>query len=279
MSKLPFPYQKLTDDPEMEDDIRWWVHCPFHEGDNTASMCINKNNPYKLHYKCFACQAYGSPQQFAQKMKLNPNFINEDIKQEKIEKPKIDWKSRLKTKIRGTTIEGYFANNMGVSEKTLQKFNLAVNEVGLTHRLLIPMYQGKDIVGIQEQWVDKKNKRVKKSQKHSSMGWFVPQLNWDTRKPLYILEGFSDTATIIDMGLQAIGRYNAKAKIKPLDGTELFSSKIIISDNNDVGKEGSEALKKKLQGASVLLLPPEYEDIRQMYRWLGRKETKKYLEA
>jgi len=277
MSKLPFPYENLVADNEKETDKHWFVHCCFHAGDEGASMCINKTNPYKLNFKCFACGKYGSPKQFAKEMKLNPNFISEYVMEKDIKKPKICWEDRLKHKIAGFHPELILAENIGVGQKALRKFNIAINKANSHY--LIPMYQGVEICGIQEQWIEK-NERIKKSQRYSHQGWFVPDLDWDTKKPIYICEGFSDTTVLVDMGFQAIGRYNA-AVIKPLVGIKDWEKVIIISDNDKVGLDGSKKLQSQLLSAIVAVPARDdhhYKDVRDMYLTLGSKKVKRWLE-
>lgn len=270
MTKVPFPYHKL--ELKNTTDKHYWVSCPFHTGDNEASMCINIDEPYKLYFKCFGCGAYGSPKQFAKKMKLNPNGVGESTKKE-IKKPTINWDKRLKDKIKGSFSEIILAKGIGVKKETLQNFQVAFDKN--SGHYLIPMFQNKGICGIQEQWFKDDGIRKKKTQRYSQHGWFFPQFTWDITQPLYIAEGFSDTTVLLDMNLQTIGRYNALAQ-KLLSGIVNFDQVIIVSDNDDVGKGGSYSLSDKIPHSKVIMVN-EYKDIREMYLAEGTEKTKRFL--
>ena len=98
-----------------------------------------------------------------------------------------------------------------------------------------------EIIGITRRWPDGTKGMVKGSQ----VGIYIPRLNWDNLETLFICEGASDTATVIDMGLKAIGRVSCQTgrdhvikwcvQKKP-------SQIVIVADNDSAGITGAKIL-------------------------------------
>jgi len=121
--------------------------------------------------------------------------------------------------------------------------------------------------------------------KHSKHGVFKPGIKFNLEEPLFICEGFSDTAVMVDMGFQAIGKYNALHKLnkKIIDQIKRFKRVFIISDNDECGRKGTWELAGKLQPGGNLevvkgIYPlPSVKDIREMYLKEGKGETKTWI--
>jgi len=103
--------------------------------------------------------------------------------------------------------------------------------------------------------------------------------------PLVITEGFSDTATVCDMGLMAIGKPSAESGNKMLLPLVKDHDVIIIGDNDaGAGKSGRDGTFHVLKSACrsiVRVMPPaKYKDIRQwrMSTNLSKEEFLKWVE-
>ena len=97
-------------------------------------------------------------------------------------------------------------------------------------------------------------------------------MKFDFKEPLFINEGFSDTTVMIDMGFQAIGKYNDLHKLdnRLIGLIKCFKHVIIVSDANDSGIRGAEELHKRLPNAEVILPEKSYKDIREQYLGEGK---------
>ncbi len=299
---LPFPYKQLTsqldDHHSSIDRDRWWVRCCFHKED-TASMCINKGGRWPWHYYCFACGAKGSPEKFAELTKQNPELVNFPIQEnEPKQEIKYDWENVLEEMLPYQSLNdsvGFaeLANHFGLRFETQEKFQIGYGEYHSIKNWFIPMFDSKgNICGLQQHyWKD--DKHIKKCVKYSKHGIFKPNIKFDRSKPLFICEGFSDTAVMIEMGFQAIGRYNALHKLDKdtLKQIKKFSKVYIVADNDDVGIEGASYIKSSiigLGGHTEIIFPrswntdfttPQYKDIREQYLQEGKEITKMWIES
>ncbi len=272
----PYPYEKLevTD----ENDKHWMVLCPFHN-DTTPSMTINKGGKFPLWYRCWACGANGSPKKFAILTKQNPHLI-EYVKKGEVKRPTIDWKKRLVGQCCWPIIEE-LAHFFKLEALTIGKFEIGY--YGTVYKnyttFLVPMF-GSDagICGIQEHWWAG-DKHIKKCQKYSKHGIFKPNLKWDKTKPLFIAEGFTDTATLVELGFQAIGRYNALHLLnkKFIDHISQFTKVYIVSDNDEIGRSGAKKLWEKIDPSTIIYPKEGFKDIREMYIREGYEKTHAWI--
>lgn len=210
------------------------------------------------------CQ--GSPKQYAKAFKMNPD----QIKYVPIKKEKpvvIDWEKRMRWED-SKIVRDEFAKYLGISPQTLVKFRLGYYQ----GKFLVPLFDtaGK-ISGIQEHWWEK-DKHIKKLQVHSKHGIFIPEIKFDIERPIIVNEGFSDTACSVEMGFQAIGKYNALFKMdkKTIDGLKKFKCVLIVSDNDDVGRQGAGELWEQLPNAEILVPPNPFDDERKWMMEVGR---------
>jgi len=281
---IPFPYQKLlgnyNEAKSKASSAHWWFYCPFHSGDNEASFSVNKGGRWPLYYRCWACGVNGSPEKYAEENTQNPKLIKIPEVVEEKKKVEVDWEDALQ--VGGTkTVHLKVAPLFGIDTNTMLKFDYGY----FNNNLLVPMYnQDGKICGIQEHFW-KGGKHIKKCMKYSKHGVFKPNIKFDFKEPLFICEGFSDTAVMIDMGFQAIGKYNALHKLnkKIIDQIKRFKRVFIISDNDECGRKGTWELAGKLQPGGNLevvkgIYPlPSVKDIREMYLKEGKGETKTWI--
>ena len=108
--------------------------------------------------------------------------------------------------------------------------------------------------------------------KGSKQGLFIPT-GLDDSKALFICEGPTDTAAMLDMGFNAIGRPSCLGGRDLI--IELLSSRankdvVIMSDQDDAGEDGARRLAQSLHKLTTKLVicppPPGYKDVRAWYR-------------
>lgn len=142
-----------------------------------------------------------------------------------------------------------------------------------------PMRNGKnEIIGIQRQYPD----RTKKNVDGSSNGLFIPQIRFDPGIPVYICEGCSDTATVLDLGFQSIGRPNSSyGNDFVVEWIELNSihSVYIVADNDETGIKGAKGLASDLGCMKPEIIIPQCKDVREMVEKIGNETTIKLLET
>lgn len=289
---VPYPYQSLN--LVSEDDRHWRFLCPFHK-ETEGSFTVNKTEPYRLFYRCWACNENGSAKTFAIKFlghdpalfdkQAPPCTLTMENVLEAV-RPKINWDS-----LRGCPLhhipaeEQRLAEAVGVSVETIRKFEIGWRD----YKFLIPMYDESGICGISTRehltfnGETRCNKRCVKGSKH---GWFAPAKPIYRRQfPTLITEGWSDTAVAIECGFQAMGRFNAAhIMMHPdWDGGKLY----IITDNDEAGITGSQKLQKLIGGKIISPCKyfnangtySNYKDIREFYLAVGKERCTKWLES
>lgn len=294
MIAVPYPYQSLKLVGETER--HWRFLCPFHK-ETEGSFTVNKTEPYKLWCRCWACGASLSPKSFAHSyLQHDSKVVDSQIPacRDAItilkERYKIDWKYKMPPaigQIKDCPQAKELADLVGVTSETINKFYIGFS--GCTGRYCIPMYDEGGICGIQERWYEG-YKCIKRCQRYSKHGWFVNQKRcFEPHTPIFFCEGWSDTAVMVEMGFNAIGRFNALHIGEgpfPLTTGKVF----IISDFDEIGIRGSQKLQKLIGGK--IIIPPEfvpkigfgvyptrshYKDIRNMFLNEGIGRTKQWI--
>jgi len=256
-----------------------YARCPFHK-DTNPSLCINripnKGKP-KGYYFCFGCGAFGeiTSQEVDELCKnININVVS-------VVKSDIDWDT---LHLEYWTKE-FFEDNK--ADKLAAKWNVhvfVINELGIGwdgHAHTIPMYDLDKIIGIQRQFTNGYKCMVN----GSNLGLIVP-MTMATGNVLFIPEGASDLACLLDMGYHGIARPNA------LVGKELvynwlkrynpvYDKIIIIGDNDDIGKQGAFELQKYIDSEytrSIVRVPEKGKDLREWISQCGKEYVKNYFE-
>jgi hypothetical protein len=142
-----------------------------------------------------------------------------------------------------------------------------------------PMRNGNnEIIGIQRRFSDGKKINVEGSR----LGLFIPQTVNNTGR-LFICEGASDTATMLDMGFFAIGRPNSSygddfVNIYIASGQQ-FDNIYIVADNDKsgVGLKGAKHLSLELKLDESHIIMPPYKDIREMFINVGTYDTTNWI--
>ncbi|MFC1792732.1 toprim domain-containing protein [Planctomycetota bacterium] len=165
------------------------------------------------------------------------------------------------------------AISLGVSEESLMR--LAVGWDGVAYTFPMSGSQG-HITGIRRRFPT----GFKCSVPDSRTGLFIPS-GFSADVPLVIVEGESDLAAALDLGLNAIGRPNCNSKVemtaKLARGREEV---VVISDNDAPGITGGEKLAEVLalycRIVKIVHPPDGIKDLRQ---WLRRGLTREQLNA
>ena len=252
--------------------------CPYHK-DTKPSLCINcvpnRGKP-KGYYYCFGCKAYGEiTSQEVDELSKNITPIATTVQASDIDFDMLhnEYFSREFTEDKGRLL----ATKWNVSPSVI--FELGIGWDGHSHT--IPMYDLDKIIGIQRQFTAGFKCMVPGSQ----LGLIVP-MTMSTGLTLFIPEGASDLACILDLGFHGIARPNA------LVGKELvynwlhrynpvYDLIVIMADNNDAGTIGACELRNHIDSEHTrtkVVYPGRYKDIRQMTQERGKEYVKDYLE-
>jgi len=251
-----------------EDDYTIIAYCPFHKDNNRPNLQINKVGKYAGMYRCWACGATGSISGI--------KFVKREIS-----KPvKIDWdkaarfyhsiaNNGFQNKVYGDLMRLWSLR----SKNTLSRMYVGWDGKAWTFPLKDNLF---NTIGIQRILPDGR----KRTFKHSRMGLLLP-LHTRWYKPLYICEGVSDTATALDIGLNAIGKVCAGS------GDDLIEDLLpdyldvsIMADNDNAGIVAAEKLKTRLTNSTrcvTIIIPEEGNDLREFVELKGQDYVKHYL--
>jgi DNA primase len=121
--------------------------------------------------------------------------------------------------------------------------------------------------------------------KGSKQGLFIPR-GLDNRKVMFICEGPTDTAAMLDLGFNAVGRPSC------MGATDLICELVaghgavaIMADRDGPGMDGAERLAHSLRsivGRVFVMSPPEgYKDVRAWYCGgeLRKEDALEYIKA
>lgn len=252
--------------------------CPWHK-DTKPSLCINRvpnNSKPKGFWYCYGCAKHGeiTPQEVDE---LSKNII--PIQATK-QQPALGWDMLHN--------EYYLREFVEDKGKLLaEKWDVSptiISELGIgwdSHAHTIPMYELNKIIGIQRQFTAGYKCMVSGSQ----LGLIVPMTMYGG-SVLFMPEGASDLACLLDMGYHGIARPNA------LVGKELvynwlkrynpaYSLIVIVADNDEAGHRGSTELADYIdseRARTKIVIPGSYKDIRHMTQERGKEYVKDYLE-
>jgi 5S rRNA maturation endonuclease (ribonuclease M5) len=148
----------------------------------------------------------------------------------------------------------------------------------------IPAYNGyEEMNGIMRRWpkgeVDPITGKSKAWVPRSKNGLFIPKLkSWQGN--LFICEGWSDAAALVQMGFRAIARANCqtgKEEIKTLIQRKRELEQVcVVGDNDKVGETGAMSLARSLSNiiqVQKLDVPEKYKDMREWYQWGAHKQA------
>lgn len=147
------------------------------------------------------------------------------------------------------------AQILGVTPRSLLLLGLAKGE----NCWAFPMFdENRRIVGIKRRFPDNQ----KRSVRHSKLGVYFP-LNFNKEVTAVICEGESDTAAMLSLGLNAIGRASANSCEDILARLIGNQDAVIIADDDKDGIRFAYKLKAKLPNSCVIV--SRYGDARGWY--------------
>ena len=156
------------------------------------------------------------------------------------------------------------AADLGVSAKSLDI--LGIGYSSNKDAFAFPMTRhGKRFLGIRYRTKD----GSKFAQKGSKQGLFVPE-SFTLAKAVVICEGPTDTAAMLDLGFNAIGRPSCNGGDRLVKELIKGNPVAILADADEAGIFGARMLAKKLP-KSVVINPPNHKDARE---WVASGATK-----
>lgn len=167
------------------------------------------------------------------------------------------------------------AGMLGVSTESLDLLN--VGWFDKNQSWIFPMQRlGNRLIGIRLRPRTGKKFAVKGSKN----GLFIPN-NLPKKGVVYVCEGESDTAALITSGLPAVGRPSCNSGDRLLKELLKSNEVVVCADRDGAGRKGAESLTKYLNmhisGATMMLPPEKYKDMRDWLHGEGKKEV--YLTA
>lgn len=250
--------------------------CPKHY-DTKPSLCINRvpnRGKPKGYFYCFGCGYYGEITA-AEVDRLSKNIVPVRA----AEKPIIDFGVRHHEYFLREFRDGcgiYLARRWNVSPTVITE--LGIGWDGAAHT--IPMYDLDQLVGIQRQFTAGYKCMVSGSQ----LGLIVP-MTMATGNVLFITEGASDLACLLDMGYCGLGQpsclvgkklvYNWLKRYNPE-----YEKIGIISDADEPGIKGSKKLQDYLDSEHTrtkIIIPEKGKDLREWCKLSGKNVVQSVL--
>jgi hypothetical protein len=242
-------------------------------------LCINRvpnNGKPKGYFYCFGCGYYGEITA-AEVDKLSKNIVPI---QYVTEKSVIDFGARHREYFLREFRDGcgvYLAEKWNVSPTVISE--LGIGWDGWAHT--IPMYDLDQIIGIQRQFTA----GFKCMVLGSSLGLIVP-MTCATGNVLFMPEGCSDLACLLDMGFHGIGRpnalvgkslvYNWLRRYNPV-----YDRIVIIADDDEAGARGAIELADHIdseRSRTTIYIPPN-GDLRKEIEAMGKEYVSEMLGA
>jgi hypothetical protein len=172
----------------------------------------------------------------------------------------------------------WLAMDLGVHGSALESLGLGWSKSHNAYT--VPMSDGQgSIIGIHLRWMDGKKMAVTGSRN----GLFIPD-----REPggiVFLPEGMSNTASLLTMGIYAIGRPSCNTGGEMLkEYLKLIGAHrvVVVADNDELkstgtrpGIEGANKLKKELGIKSIIFIPPSpLKDVRQLLNKAGPEKAR-----
>jgi len=251
--------------------------CPFHNDQHHPNLMINKTGRYAGRYICWACGAKG----FATEFDIDYWPDLEEIPPRTAPATHIDWEAKIKELrafdkgLEGAEKLERLRQEWGLGDiDPLWQLNVGWN--GWAYTFAVYDGSGKPI-GIQVRDLN----GTKQMMRHSRTGIFIPQkLLRETLEggTVFITEGVSDLACLLDMKYDGIGRFNATQNSEyVVQFFEKLQPKqiIVIPDRDEAGLKGALKFMSALHDRislwdkkpmmDVLLVDAPYKDLRDWY--------------
>lgn len=206
------------------------------------------------------------------------DYRNTRMPKKKSVKAPINWRTlnRFYTqKITKTQMQN-LANEFNIHPASL--FALEIGWDGESHTFPVRNVD-EIIIGILRRFPDGTKCMVK----GSSLGLFIPR---DIQPPLFITEGASDLACVLDLGFRGIAKPSATAgnnMVKEFIAKNKIDTICIICDNDDAGVKGTITLVRLLVPLNIVVnVISPLDGIKDIREWIGvsgKAAVKSYLGA
>ena len=151
------------------------------------------------------------------------------------------------------------SQELGVSSKSLDLMGVGFSET--KNAYAFPMSRSrKRFLGIRYRTRD----GYKFAAKGSKQGLFVPT-SFTLAKAVVVCEGPTDTAAMLDLDFNAIGRASCNSGVRLVEELVQGNPVAILADSDEAGRAGARQLQKKLARA-VIIEPDNCKDARE---WLA----------
>lgn len=169
------------------------------------------------------------------------------------------------------------ADQLGVSADALARLKTGFKARGAWFTFPMRMEPGGAVVGIRLRRAD----GVKMSERGGKEGVFIPEGIASTVSRLVMVEGPTDAAAALTLGLNAVGRPNCSGGTDSLRNIARWiqpKEVVIIADADPPGQAGAKRLAAALAALTPIVrvvTPPE--GIKDLRMWLGRGLTRSEL--
>tara|TARA_R110002096_G_scaffold141017_5_gene295760 strand:- start:828 stop:1592 length:765 start_codon:yes stop_codon:yes gene_type:complete len=156
------------------------------------------------------------------------------------------------------------AQGLGISSKSLDQ--LGVGFSSLRDAYAFPMLRAKNrFLGIRY----RTQGGQKFAAKGSKQGLFVPS-SFTLAKAIVVCEGPTDTAAMLDLGFNAIGRASCNSGVRLVEEIVQGNPVAILADSDEAGRAGACQLARKITKA-VIIEPDGHKDGRE---WVANGATR-----
>jgi len=245
---------------------RAYAYCPYHK-DKRPSAAINLEGEYTGHWYCFSCGRSGVVGEAAMEA------IMARRKTRRSKPSDVDWRALTDQYL----LENYpqwLEDKWNVSWAILDDMLIGSDSEAAT----IPMWnEAGQIIGIQRQFPDGFKCAVDGSSNGLFRSWYI--LDGGT---LHVCEGASDTAVMLDMGFNTIGRANNNScneLVCAFVKAHMIRRVTVIADNDKPGIMGAKRLRGMLSEEDIpsnMLIPP-FKDVREAVKERGKEEMVQWL--
>lgn len=158
--------------------------------------------------------------------------------------------------------------NLGVSKESLGKLGIGWSET--KRAFSFPMLRkGNRVLGIRFRCMNGQ----KFAAKGSKQGLFIPE-TFDQNKGAVICEGPTDTAAMIDLGFNAIGRPSCNSGIQLISELVKGLPVAIVADSDKVGMDGASKLRDYLRKTNKRVVIIDCNDHKDAREWLQSGATR-----
>lgn len=254
---------------------RAWAYCIFHNDKHTPNLSITLKGQYAGRWKCWACGKTG-------KIKKSNSVIKLDYSGKCKSYCDIDWgklQAYYVTQLnRLPLLKEILCKQLDVSAGSIERFRVGYEGSAYT----IPMYRHHLYVdGIQKRFPDGHKQNIKQSR----LGMFMPRFMCDDTETLYICEGFSDTIAVANLGFNVIGIPCTCFDLKIIRTIVIdlyfhfgIQDIIVIPDNDEVGIESAEKIRKGMPIDTHIFEFRGAKDIRDYIAKVGKLRVRQELE-